>query len=395
MPLASTYPKSAPSTSTSTVSSAGSGQGLGPGGCGRLLRGQYEGYRSEEGVGPVSATDTFAMAVLRMRERVEDKEVGEGEGQDLGDGSDVGNVNDGGDSGVGGLCDRWRGVPMVLVAGKGMIKKEASVRIEYRANTPTTTISKSTTTIMANKAISDSDNGVLKELLDVVDEVRTEVTRLQALRGKGSPTATSTPVVNDGISDDKGCVGLALVLQIQPQPGLYIETQYQQQKIVLTEREELLSLADLLSCPSHDPLGQALQLWPSSPQSSPARLSPVPVPTEAYTRILQALLTSPSPSPAHREDASASTPVTATVSASAHDRLFVSQEEVGLQWALFDHALAHNAMDAVATLTRDAAVDSKDLAGTRIGITNTNTLIRYAVGSDVESVLRGSELGVD
>jgi hypothetical protein len=65
----------------------------------------------------------------------------------------------------------------------------------------------------------------------------------------------------------------------------------------------------------------------------------------------------------------------------------VSPEEVALQWSLFDQALAHNATDPQ-PLTDDAAVNVNDNDVT-------DTLITYAVGSDVESVLKGSGLGVD
>ena len=355
------------------------GDGLGSVSLGRLVRGQYEGYRDEEGVGPFSATDTFAMAVLRMRggvmgesddgngnvsvsvnadERSSDATVDDGTVDD-GDGgvsssADVGlhdvdqdDANDGGsnddDDGEGGvhrLGGRWVGVPMVLVAGKGMDRREASVRVEYRANlTPTTATnatavntastrdSSSATTATtdvggANMNDDDSNRGssssaVLQEVLGVVDEVKREVARLQALRRGGespttyfSPSPSSSPaptVLNDSAtaimnkSDERVCVGLALVLQIQPQPGLYIERQYDQKQqqvqeqgrgwqsfpsdgqiattsvaaadvkttasvsasssvTVVTERELLLSLADLLSCPLHDPLGRALQV---------------------------------------------------------------------------------------------------------------------------------------
>ena len=401
MPLESTRHRSV-TLSSSSGNGPGSGVGLGSSGCGWLVRGQYEGYRGEEGVGPVSTTDTFAMAVLGMRG--DNKGEGKGEGLNIGDersSDDSGNANtndtdgdyeynnddqDGGlDGDVDGLCGRWCGVPMVLVAGKGMHKKQASVRIEYRTNTPSTT----------NQASSSSSN-VLDEVLDVMKEVNTELARLQALRGKVNPTTTSSlapGINNDGdaivdVGDERVCIGLALVLQIQPQPGLYIERQLKvtTAATVVTEREVLLSLTDLLSCPVHDPLGQALQLWPS-PLPTTSGPSPVPVPTEAYTRILQALLTSP-PRPSHRDDTSSPGPSPRPSPGTAHDRLFVSLEEVALQWSLFDQALAHDATDP-ADIARDtAAVDDKNQVKDV-----TDMLIKYAVGSDVETVLRGSGVG--
>ena len=401
MPLESTRHRSV-TLSSSSGNGLGSKVGLGSSGCGWLVRGQYEGYRGEEGVGPVSTTDTFAMAVLGMRG--DNKGEGKGEGLNIGDersSDDSGNANthetdgdyeynnddqDGGldGDGVDGLCGRWCGVPMVLVAGKGMHKKEASVRIEYRPNTSTTSTSTSTT-ITVNPTSSSSSSNVLDEVLDVMKEVNTEVARLQALIGKESPTTTIVAA-----RDESVCVGLALVLQIQPQPGLYIERQLKSTTAatVVTEREVLLTLANLLSCPVHDPLGRALQLWPS-PQSTTSGPSPVPVPTEAYTRILQALLTSPS-RPSHRDDTSSPDSTHYPRSGTAHDRLFVSPEEVALQWSLFDQALAHNVTDPA-----DITGDADDVNGKDRAKDVTNTLIRYTVGSDVESVLRGSGVGLD
>ena len=147
------------------------------------------------------------------------------------------------------------------------------------------------------------------------------------------------------------------------------------------------------------------------------------MPTEAYTRILQALLASsptpsisPSPSSSPSSDdrsvnyADSSSPglsadpdpspspesgsVTCPLDAPppsplSPDRLFVSPEEVALQWSLFYLALARDATDPVSRSDRVSDSDRDTVSD------DTNTLLRYVVGSDVESVLRGAGVRLD
>ena len=79
--------------------------------------------------------------------------------------------------------------------------------------------------------------------------------------------------------------------------------------------------------------------------------------------------------------------------------MFVSTEEVALQWSLFDHALVRDAIRPVASgmtgavaLARDA---SESVAASERVRAVTDPLIGYVVGSDVESVLRGSGVRLD
>ena len=83
-----------------------------------------------------------------------------------------------------------------------------------------------------------------------------------------------------------------------------------------------------------------------------------------------------------------------------HDRLFVSTDEVALQWALFDKALARDATRPVARGATGAVALARDATGPVIAPTDgvralTDPLIGYVVGSDVESVLRGSGVRLD
>jgi glucose-6-phosphate 1-dehydrogenase len=84
------------------------------------LLAQYEGYKEEPGVADDSVACTYAACVLHMD------------------------------------CDRWRGVPLLLKAGKGLDTSATTARVHFRSTTPGDTGSALTFYVQPNPGYSIS-----------------------------------------------------------------------------------------------------------------------------------------------------------------------------------------------------------------------------------------------